>query len=234
MPNTIDWERLISFVGYGPSCAAKTLFLGIEEKAHEGQEAKNLRARSLFADIEDLYEAHQTKLEPAGCFNPFGASGNPVQQWNTASRFALALRGDPDWGQASCWSEYWRQELGRRDGSTFLMECFPFPRKSRASGLPGAPPLSEKELWDKRRRFLSQHLSKFPPEIVIAYGAPTKDKVSDLFSIKTGDWRSVDKVEHAASVAINGRTRIAHVGFFGRGQFSFHDIPRIVEALRSL
>ncbi len=78
MPNSIEWEKLISFIGYGPSRGAETLFLGLEEKNRDG--AKSLRARSLFKNIEDLYEAHQTKLGPARCSNPFSVEGNPVQQ----------------------------------------------------------------------------------------------------------------------------------------------------------
>jgi len=232
MPNSIAWEKLISFIGYGPPRRAMTIFLGLEEKSREG--TKNLRARSLFKNIEDLYEAHQTKLEPAGCFNPFSVDGNPVQQWNTASRFTLALQGNSEWRNPRCWSQYWRHELGRKNGTTFLMECFPFPRKSRKSRLTGVPPPLTEALWQKRRKVLTHHLRRFPPKIVVAYGAPTKKLVSDLFSIDKGDWKDVNGVMHGASVAAIGVTRIAHVGFFGRGLFSCDDIPAIVAALRSL
>ena len=92
MATAIDWDRLYAFRGYGPEYTPKVLFLGLEEKAVDG--IKNLFARASFQQIEDLHEAHQ-KLELAGCCNPFAYErGNPVQQWNTAARFTLALEGE--------------------------------------------------------------------------------------------------------------------------------------------
>jgi hypothetical protein len=199
MPNSIEWNKLVSFIGYGPSRRAEILFLGLEEKAREG--IKNLRARSRFNSIEDLYEAHQTKLGSAGCFNPFSFKNNPVRQWNTASRFALALQGDSEWQNPRHWNQYWRHELGRKNGTTFLMECFPFPRKSRKNKLPGVPPSFTETLWQKRIMVLTHYLRRFPPKIVIAYGVPTKRLVSDLFPIDKEDWKDIERVKHGASMA---------------------------------
>lgn len=228
MPN-IDWDRMMGFIGYGPTGAADILFLGLEEKALEG--ALNLEARSSFASIEDLYEAHTQKLGPAGCYNPFQESGNPVLQWNIAARIALKLEGRIEWYDPQAWSAYWRRRLGRKDGNTFLMECFPFPRKNRASRLPAGPGWTSDSLWQERRKVLHGYLDLCPPKVVVAYGKPTKEKAADLFSLSPDAWRSVPHLKHPASVASNGRTRVAHVGFFGQGQFSVADIPGIVQAL---
>jgi len=78
MTTRIDWNRLLEFVGYGPTEGADLVFLGLEEKAREG--SQNLAARSHFEAIEDLRNAHDKILGPAGCRNPFAESGNPVQQ----------------------------------------------------------------------------------------------------------------------------------------------------------
>lgn len=231
----INWDRLTDFVGYGPTTSAHVLFLGMQEKATEGR--INLAARSSFAPIEDLYEAHQHKLKPAGVSSPFDELGDPVKQWNAAARFALALHGDPRWFDREIWSRYWRNNLGRKNGTTFLMECFPFPAENYKSDIPGIPNWTRQEIWDFRCSVLRAYLDANPPRIVIAYGEPTKDKVVSLFfsSPSRCIWRQVQGVSKMpASVASNGTTRIAHVGFFGQGCFSQADVPGIVTALQCL
>jgi hypothetical protein len=107
MNQNIDWNRLFRFLGYGPQDTPEILFLGLEEKIGHKKSAtdeeklqatrRNLSARSCFDEIEDLYEAHQNKLGPSGCSNPFARKGNPVRQWNYAARFALAWEGREGW-----------------------------------------------------------------------------------------------------------------------------------------
>lgn len=128
------------------------------------------------------------------------------------------------------WGEYWRFGLGRHDGTTFLMECCPFPRSSRSSRLSIPPEWTEEKVWSLRRVALRRHLDMYPPRTVVAYGMLTKEKASELFGVQK--WRKVPNVEHEVSVSSNGQTRLAHVGFFGQGHFSCNDIPRIVGALR--
>ena len=224
--------HLAGFVGYGPATrSVDVLFLGLEEKALEGK--KNLVARSSFDQVEDVWDACHLKLEPAGCSNPFAATGDPVTQWNTAARFALAVEGHPKWHEHTMWSQYWRERLGRRNGNTFLMECFPFPRQSRNTPLPESSPWPDAELWRRRRLVLAAHLDQYPPEFAIAYGKATRAKAADLFSLPEAAWRSVPGVKHPASVASNGKTRVAHVGFFGQGLFASAEIPTVVAALRT-
>jgi len=81
---------------------------------------------------------------------------------------------------------------------------------------------------------LVRHLRLNPPTFMVDYGAPTKAKAADLLAIPDGEWREVPGVKHPVSVATNGRTRVAHVGFFGRGFFARDDIPAAVRALRAL
>ncbi|MEX0727063.1 MAG: hypothetical protein WD065_12375 [Planctomycetaceae bacterium] len=228
------WMPLIQFLGYGLSKkCAEILFLGLDEKAPERNYEQNLRARLKFERIEDLREAHEQKFGPAADVNPFAQNGNPVRQWNTASRFALAIEGHPDWNIRTEWGRYWREQLGWRHGNTFLMECFPIPRPNGNWHPPEAlqlPP--DNEVWAERCPVLQAYLKKCPPKYVIAYGRATKDKASELFSIPDGGWTPIPNVDRPASIARSGHTCIAHVGFFGRQFFVNCDIPMIVAALK--
>ncbi|MFN0197722.1 MAG: hypothetical protein ACKVT0_13340 [Planctomycetaceae bacterium] len=231
---TNDWKPLIEFLGYGSSeKCANILFLGLEEKAPEKNYEQNLKARLKFERIEDLREAHERKLGPAADVNPFAKKGNPVRQWNTAARFSLAIEGHPDWNKRTEWRRYWRDQLGRRSGNTFLMECCPIPRPNGNWHPPETPQLpSDDEVWAKRCPLLQDYLDKCPPKYVIAYGIQTKDKASELFSIPDDGWTPIPNVDRPASIARNDHTCIAHVGFFGRHYFVNYDIPKIVAALK--
>jgi hypothetical protein len=229
----IDWNALVQFIGYGPTGPVDLLFLGLEEKAVEQE--RNLAARSAFKPVEDLRRAHEQVLAAAGCHNPFAdARRNPVKQWNTAARFALVLNGSPLWDDPATWSAYWRNELGRTHGSTFLMECFPFPRASRGTALPGRPPASEAELWLTRRDILRNHVETNPVKFAVAYGKATKAKANEIFALSPGAWRAIPGLHRDAAIASNGHTCVVHVGFFGRGLFAVRDIPVIVSAMREL
>lgn len=237
----VNESQLLRFIGYGPKRrAAKIVFLGLEERAREGD--KNLRARASFRRIEDLREAHENILGPAGCINPFnekvGGSSrrkgkNPVRVWNMASRFALAFLGE-NWRSRDKWAAYWRDQLGQEHGETFLMESFPYPCNSHKEKLSKRSKLSAEKIkvWKRRVKVLQQYLGRFPPQFVIAYGKETKEKVSDLFKLHKTAWRKIPGCRNSAWVASRGQTRIAHVGFFGRGNFHKKDIPAIVKALR--
>ncbi len=227
----IDWDALLQFVGYGPIGPVKVLFLGLEEKAVEGE--RNLAARASFRLIEDLRDAHEGVLARSGCHNPFTeAHRDPVKQWNTAARFSLAFQGSPHWHERHAWSDYWRNKLGRTHGNTFLMECFPYPRPNRSALVAGAPALTPDQLWERRLPTLRTHLKQHPARFVIAYGKETKSKVAELLTLTPNAWSTVAGLKRPAEIAVSGATCIAHVGFFGRGYFDNSDIPTIVRAMR--
>ncbi len=229
----IDWNALVDFIGYGPNGPIELLFLGLEERADEGE--RNLAARASFRHVEDLRFAHEHVLASAGCYNPFAESHkNPVQQWNTAARFALALAGSAFWDEHNAWSSYWRNELGRSHGTTFLMECFPYPRRGRSTRLPGAPELTTDEMWLRRLALLRQFVQRNPVQFVVAYGILTKSKAADIFSIDPKAWHSVPGLNKPVDIATNGNTCVAHVGFFGQGLFANRDIPAIVRAMQDV
>lgn len=155
-----------------------------------------------------------------------------MKQWNTASRFALAMGGSASGNDRPTWSDYWRNFLGRSHGSTFLMECVPYPRATRSTPLPAFPGLTEDDMWKRRLPILRQHVQRVGVKFVIAYGKATKQKASEIFMLKSDAWRAVSGVSRNVEIATNGETCVAHAGFFGRGLFANDDILGIVRALQ--
>lgn len=214
-PETI--ARLSNFIGYGSS-DPDVVYLGIEE-ADGGVDTIGIRVEH-FDDIEDLRLAQEKLRTYGGLGGPFDTPNrDPVQQWNTAAIFTLALAGHADHSRRENWRTYWRHRLGRRDSESFLMECFPIPRHSIAKGIPGYDPMS---LWRETRvHVLRRFLDRCDPQFLIAYGKQAHACCDDLFASR--DWTTVPGTRWEVG-STSGRTVLARVGFFGRGQFSRHDI----------
>lgn len=225
-------RKLIRFVGYGPKRQVEILFLGYEEHVRGGRtrQGQNLRARMKFKPVMDMKKAHDKFHEKD---NPYhdDANRNRVKVWNAAARFALKFEGHCQWAEKEIWSEYWRNSLGRRQGMTFLMECFSVPAGNHQGIEQVLPPgWTIEKLWGKRKKVLKKHLQEYPPQFVIAYGEDTKEKAMELFNV-VNKWRCVSTSRHPAFVTSNGETHIAHIGFIGRN-FSRTDIPEVVKRLR--
>ncbi len=216
-------DGLAEFIGYGP-VQPSIVFLGTEEAG----EPETILARAhLYQPVEDLFDAHkrlesELKSKDVPYLSPFSQEGNPIQQWNTASWFALALaRADP-----SLWQRYWRCCLGRRTHETFLMECFPFPRKRMSHRQAGYRP---QQLWVQgRSKLLRDFLHEAQPQYMVAYGRPAGRRCADLFTIRR--WEPVPGTPWDVGKAIEG-TVVARVGFFGQGQFNREDIEPVVETM---
>lgn len=217
-------SRLVDFIGYGPS-NPDIIFLGIEEA---GGDEKNIQTRAKYFNvIEDLCRAHELLKQHAGLENPFHFPDNrdPVEQWNTASKFSLAL-ADAD---TTLWRSFWRHRLGRSTYETFLMECFPVPRKSVAQRIAGYKP---RMLWkDKRMDILSGFISKARPRFLVAYGVPAHTCLDDLVAVS--QWTEIENACSSVAISEEGIV-VAKVGFFGQGRFNKCHIPAIAHAMRDL
>lgn len=226
-------RKLIRFIGYGPRCHVKVPFLGYEERAprNEKEYYKNIRARMNFKPIMDLKEAHD-RLGKAGCRNPFDCDGkNPVKVWNCAARFALEFANHCQWSKRKIWSAYWRDHLGRKEGSTFLMECDPIPKHKHATNIHLPEGWDNDRIWNERKKALLKRLKVLKSQFVIAYGEETKAKVQELFGVDKDGWQKRQKGKHQISFASKRRTHIAHVEFLGRGFAYKKGIPFIVDEL---
>jgi hypothetical protein len=203
--------ELLEFVGYGPE-RPLVVFLGIEESDGGGGPASWRVREAEFERIEDMRTAHTHKLAKVDV-NPYGKRGNPIQAWNRASEFRLALAGRPV--PYDGWQTYWRDSLGQRHGDTFLMECFHVPRRATNIAVPEDPVVR----WPERLSILRTFASTIAPRYVVAYGSDPCQKVAQVFDLDIGS----GTIERDSRLGVV----VARVGFFGQGRFHRTEIPRI-------
>ena len=213
--NSID-----EFLGYGPP-KPRVLFLGTEESAGGADPLENAAAKvANFEKTMDLVNGTTFLAGLPKFKDPFAGSGNPVEQWNRAAEIRLALAGLP-WKHVRDWSPYWRTFLGRGAGDTFLMECFPMPRKGKHVRVNGYNPYRS---WPKRVEKLAAFTKTIEPHFVVAYGDDAGERVCELFAIKESRFESVTRVWHELDgIGTIGRTSegtvIARIAFFGQGKY---------------
>lgn len=221
------------FLGYGPS-TPRVLFLGTEESDGGADPSRNITARLEGFEITMDLLAGTTLLASLPKFkNPFASRRrNPVQQWNRSAEIRLALAGLP-WRHVRTWSRYWRTSLGRSFGDTFLMECFPFPRKEMRVRIDRYDPQRE---WPHRREKLKRFTNSIEPHFVVAYGAIAFERVGQLFSMQPSLWAGVTRVWHdldgIGTIGHAGTgTVIARVGFFGHGKYKRRNTDKLAAAM---
>lgn len=217
-------NRIEEFLGYGPGDPS-VLFVGTEESDGGAQSEDNVRVRlAQFDSVMDLQVGTEILESAPGFQSPFKRPGSYVQQWNRASEFRLALAGMELDETAT--ERYWREYLGREQGDTFLMECFPVPRRHSGQAVLGYDP---EQAWPARREVLRAFARRIAPAFVIAYGDPAGKRIGDLFPLKS-TWNEVPGTR--ATVALGeGGAAIARTSFFGVGQFKRAHIGPIAEAL---
>lgn len=224
---------LMKFIGYG-AAQPLVVFLGIEEKDAGGGACAIRVRRTQFARVEDLLNACTLLAQCKGFRNPFAPLASTVPQWNTASRFRLALAGLA-WADEDEWDQHWRHHLGRAHGDTLLMDCHCDP----AAGLHVDHPRDQQ--WPERQQVLARHASQIRPMYVVSYGDDPSRYVHNLFPIAPSTFRGSTRVWHSlqtrkASSIARGPTGtvVARVGFFGQGRFALVDLDPIVAAMTEL
>lgn len=181
MPTPItdrELDNLLKFIGYG-SLDASTWFLGKEE-AGAGEEA--LRIRASFQAVEDCAEAHK-KL---GIEKHHWGRKVLQPTWRGMCYIMLALQGQDPTREVI--RNYQADFLGRRHGSTLLMELMPIPRPKAEGWRYGQfiPQFAdEREYFEifKPRRIACLHdlIAERKPEVVIGYGKDYWSDFEELF-----------------------------------------------------
>jgi hypothetical protein len=228
---------LINFIGYG-SRDPLVVFLGIEEKDAGGGPCALQVRQTQFQPVEDLLRGCTLLAQCQGFVNPFTPAAATVPQWNTASRFRLALAELP-WADA--WNQHWRRYLGRNEqlgtveGDTLLMECFADP----STGV--SVERDRERRWPERRLVLRRFIATIHPRYVIAYGAAPGRYVAELFPVVDSVYQETQRQWHPlptqrpSSIGRNeAGAVIARVAFFGTGQFNLADLDLIVAAMMVL
>lgn len=175
----IDLDVLDSFMrgfyGYG-MWAAKLWFIGMEEGGGDSLAEIERRVRAWDdrgrKELEDLYEYHRA----IGITQYFGPSAKIQTTWGKLARITLATGGGSvDTEEVR---EYQRSKLGRKDGSTAVIELLPLPSPSTAHWLysaTGIEHLSTREAYSERvapprEQDIRHFIAQYRPETVVFYG----------------------------------------------------------------
>lgn len=128
MPMNALLDKLSKFLGYG-SNEPKVIFVGIEEKANDGDEGsyrQRLKIQSELNEFEDLGGLCE-QLTKAYLYNPQNLRPQPT--WAPLCFVMLGINGMVDqMGQDSAIIEYQRTNLGKIHGDNLLAELLPVPK----------------------------------------------------------------------------------------------------------
>ncbi len=161
-----------TFYGYG-TWSAKLWFVGMEEGGGDTQEEIGMRLDAWSgADLQDLRDFHK-QLKGTDWFS----NRPPIQStWSKLIRIALCAGNRPSDTEAV--RLFQRDELGRRDGNTALIELFPLPSPSTQHwtyGACGIPALATREIYRdsmaaSRMKTIQDRIDAHKPTAVIFYG----------------------------------------------------------------
>ena len=136
------------------------------------------------------------------------------------------------------WRPYWREHLGRTTGDTFLMECFPVPRKSLNTRIPG---YNHVRVWCERVEHLRRFATTTEPNYVVAYGNDASERVEAVFPVvrsefdeRSSDWHDVQGCKRTSIGKTAYGGVVAKVGFFGNGGFRLNDMVSTRDAMWKL
>lgn len=161
-----------TFYGYG-SWSARLWFVGMEEGGGDNiDQLSNRLAIWNGEELEDLQKFH----EPLGGTNWFGAHPPVQRTWGKLIRIALCADARPS--DLESVRVYQREELGRRDGASALIELFPLPSPSTKQWTyreAGMPQIATREtyrefLGEERTVTIQRRIDHFGPRAVVFYG----------------------------------------------------------------
>jgi hypothetical protein len=221
-------DRIISFLGYG-QLSDSTWFIGIEEglgDADSEEAMANLKARTKFAPIMDLREAHLHLREGGGPIDiETKTSFTPVWVWMAKIMRAHEKHGD--WRDTERANDYVRHQLGRDRGRTFLTELSPIPSakahdKKWMSLFTRLDPALASKL-KQRKESLRRELKESAPSLVICYGAGREPstKFAELLAVK---WEPL-----FSGVSGAQDTKYLLLPFFGLGWMSHEIIQSLLD-----
>lgn len=230
----LDKDRLRSFMrtffGYG-SWSAPLWFVGMEEGGGGSLDEIERRLGAWTGEeLEDLRRFHHA----LGGLQWF-AEHPPIQKtWSKLVAVALSAQGQPNDRESI--RRHQRDELGRRDGGTALIELFPLPSRSigdwiyAASGL---PELSSREAYtrslaESRVQAIQERIDLHKPAAVVFYGAGYRQHWESIAasSFRSDRESGVESTRRGPSLMLLAPHPVAH-------GVSNADFCRIGEFIRS-
>jgi hypothetical protein len=224
---------ITGFLGYG-NPQRSVWFIGLEEGLGNSSDAEardNLKPRSQFSPVMDLYDAHIRLQEDRKPMNIETKSGF-VQEWHFMAKIMLFLNGCKDWSdrgpnqKAILAKDYIRFKLGRAGSDTFMTELSPIPRKHTAdlSWMDAfrCADCRLKEKIENRTKQLQGLLDESAPSRVICYGKRAADRFASLLGIKK--WHPIN-----GRISASDDRRCLLLPFFGQAQMKDSDIQTLVQ-----
>ncbi|WP_313316131.1 hypothetical protein [Pulveribacter sp.] len=182
-----EFNHLTNFLGYG-EISAPVWFLGIEESTDN---AEIIRRRISFQAVEDCKEAH----EKLGITKHHEGDRTIQRTWAYLCRLMLILHNtDPRDTEAV--RTYQAEQLGRKNGETFLGDLLPIPSKSNGDWdyenfLPQYSNRQdyETDILPKRISLWKTQIRTHRPRVVMCYGKKYWPTYKQLFpdAIFNGD-----------------------------------------------
>lgn len=216
-----EWERLVSFKGYG-RIDAPAWFIGMEEGG-TGTIA-DLRERAQKHDeVEDLLQAH---LKIGGDIKK-----SRTQTWRIMSHMMLYATGDPNWIDSRLAADYRNERLGRNDGDTLLTDLMPISCRNRAQWVHTTRFETKDEyeasVLPQRVEMLRNMLLVGQPRFVICYGVGFWHRYEGLFS--HAEFKDMDGIR--GKLGSEGNTRVMLAPFL---DFTMIPKARISDACEML
>lgn len=228
-------RSLLDFRGYG-NPNSSCWFIGMEESLDEAKMPLHLnievRVRH-FTPVMDLHESVRLLGSPITRL----AMPN-TSTWPWMAKLVRGLvDGKQDWPDRKLAREFIVSRLGRLDGTSFLAEMLPLPKRQD-----GAWPTLyarwwatrqdyEKDVLHSRIRLLQELVSEYRPRWVIAYGKRHHDAYKQIFPIHRWVKKDVGRSCIEIGEAQDHSTRVVLSPFFGNGAFGRRHASMIIESL---
>jgi hypothetical protein len=191
-------ERLLSFLGYG-NPKAPFVFVGMEEGLTETLDyplLAQLRDRAALPAIVDLFDC---SIHPGKYLS---GARPPIQRtWGTLIAMMLCIRDKATDNETI--RRYQRDQLGRTDGESLLLELMPLPARSMKMWTPYDVLFSDYDcrdsylhsLEEKRVATIRETLA-YGPKLVVLYGIGYWPKYRRIFPEIT-NWHNEGIFEYA-------------------------------------
>ncbi len=190
---SIDWNRIENFIGYG-RLNAPVVFVGMEEgvgggKNREPDATKNER---LIADL--------VKRSSYETIRDIEAPSKITSSWGPMCELMLRRDGyfrsnEDQKTYRDRIRQYQKRCLGKADGDTLLMELLPYPRASMMKwpeayeGRFKCEHTYRKVMLARRSEMLKREINAFDRELIVFYGTGYAQTYKDLFK---SEWREED------------------------------------------
>lgn len=211
-------------LGYG-NPAGPVWFIGAEEglggAMSEGEQEANIMARSQWDAVMDMFEAHLTLTEDGKAIDISQPRKGSIGVWLWMARIARAHAGMANPLDKELATEYVRQRLGRKDGTTFLTELSPLP--TRATNAPHglmefADTAEGRSVLATRKAEIRSLLVQHRPELIICYGKNKRAEFAEFLGVK--NWKPF--LQHKKTdVEACELPNVYRLPFFGQGQMSY-------------